>query len=529
MFKFLKRQRLVQKGMACGKVRRAEWDGGLAQTLENTPWAKAAILALFVAGLALLIFSGNQEEPLQKMMIGLLILATALAQLWMSHPEILASSSRFCLVFLTIFLQLACTKLLFVQAVASGLSPSLAPLLVPYAFAPLVLSVLLGKNHGIYAAIFVSLWGYFLLPQSPIFLVLSLMCGFVATYFTTQVRRRSKLIRAGVYVGLATWLLAVTFGLVGPIYWESLGSATNWKMLGYQSLAAVCAGFGTAIIASGVIPIFESLFGITTDISWLETADLNHPLLRQLSMDAPGTYHHSLAVANLAEAAAERIGANPTICRVCAYFHDVGKLVKPEYFTENMHAEHNPHDDLTLTMSALIVIAHVKEGAELGLRHKLNRRILDVIREHHGTTLVSYFYHRARRQQEDAKLGGKIMNMREDDVPEVQEASFRYPGPKPQTREAAIISLADACESASRAMERPTPQRLKDLIEGIIGQRVAEGQLDECPITLEDIREIGDSIHHTLVSMMHSRIAYPKREEKAGGDSETRRAQRSAA
>ena len=214
-------------------------------------------------------------------------------------------------------------------------------------------------------------------------------------------------------------------------------------MIGVQSALAIGNGIVTAMIVGGALPMLENLFRITTDISWLEASDLNHPLLRRMTIEAPGTYHHSLVVANLAESAAEAIGANATLCRVCSYFHDVGKLVKPEYFTENMNFERNPHDDLAPTMSALIIIAHVKEGVDLALKHRLNQRIIDIIQEHHGTSLVHYFYQRALQQQEDARAGGKIMKLREDDVPEVHEESFRYSGPKPQTKESAIISLAD--------------------------------------------------------------------------------------
>jgi putative nucleotidyltransferase with HDIG domain len=285
-------------------------------------------------------------------------------------------------------------------------------------------------------------------------------------------------------------------------------------MIGLQSLAAVGVGFGTAILASGILPVLESLFRITTDISWLEMADLNHPLLKRLSLEAPGTFHHSLAVANLAEAAAEKVGANPTICRVGSYFHDVGKLVKPEYFTENIRAGENPHDDLTPTMSALIITAHVKEGVDLALKHKLNEEIVNAIQQHHGTSLVAYFYQRALQQQEDARIGGKIMNMRPEDVPEVREESFRYPGPKPNSKESAIISLADTVESASRSLERPTPQRIDDLVTNLIEERLADGQLHDAPLTLADLRNIGESFKNTLVSMLHARVAYPKREEK---------------
>ena len=233
-----------------------------------------------------------------------------------------------------------------------------------------------------------------------------------------------------------------------------------------------------------------------------------------MTIEAPGTYHHSLVVANLAEAAAEAIGANATLCRVCSYFHDVGKLVKPEYFTENMNYERNPHDDLAPTMSALIIIAHVKEGVDLALKHRLNQQIIDVIQEHHGTSLVYYFYKRALQQLEDARAGGKIMNMREDDISTVREESFRYPGPKPQTKESAIISLADMVESASRSLEKPTPQKIDQFVNELIDQRIADRQLDECDLTLADLRIIAERFRFTLMTMLHTRIAYPKPDTK---------------
>jgi putative nucleotidyltransferase with HDIG domain len=233
-----------------------------------------------------------------------------------------------------------------------------------------------------------------------------------------------------------------------------------------------------------------------------------------MTIEAPGTYHHSLVVANLAEAAAEAIGANATLCRVCAYFHDVGKLVKPEYFTENMSFERNPHDDLAPTMSALIIIAHVKEGVDLALKHRLNQRTVDIIQEHHGTSLVRYFYQRALQQHEDARAGGKIMKLREDDIPEVHEESFRYSGPKPQTKESAIVSLADTVESASRSLEKPTPQKIETLVNELIEERISDRQLDDCDLTLGELKVIADRFRFTLLMMLHSRIAYPKPGQK---------------
>jgi putative nucleotidyltransferase with HDIG domain len=366
----------------------------------------------------------------------------------------------------------------------------------------------------LFAAVFASFWSSVLFgPIDAPLLVTSLISGFTAVSLTLQVRRRSKLIRAGVGVGIAIWALSLTFGLIGPINLFSV-TGNDWRMLGLQSAYAVANGIVTAMIVGGALPMLEHLFQITTDISWLEAADLNHPLLRRMTIEAPGTYHHSLVVANLAEAAAEAIGANATLCRVCAYFHDNGKLVKPEYFTENMNFERNPHDDLAPTMSALIIIAHVKEGVDLALKHKLNHRIIDIIQEHHGTSLVYYFYQRALQQQEDARAGGKIMNIRAEDIPEVREESFRYGGPKPQTKESAIVSLADIVESASRSLEKPTPQKIEQLVNELIEERIADGQLDECDLTLGDIRVMAERFRFTLMTMLHSRIAYPKPESK---------------
>jgi putative nucleotidyltransferase with HDIG domain len=513
MWDFIKRRRLVGKGLDCGKRRRTVEESGFADSLRSGWLARSILLGGFIVGLAILIFTGHQDEPAKKFLLCLLIFVTAVAQLWINHPQTLAENSRLCMLLGVLLIQLAAIKITLVQAAAGNIDLQLAPLLVPYAFAPLVLSVLLGRNHGLYVAVFASLWGSLLVGRiDPVFLVISLITGFIAVYVTLQVRRRSRLIRAGVYVGIATWVLAAAFGQIGPVIWEAPGQ-TDWRMIALQSLAAIGTGIGTAVIVSGILPILEPLFKITTDISWLEMSDLNHPLLKRMSMEAPGTYHHSLAVANLAEAAAETVGANPTICRVCSYFHDIGKLVKPDYFTENIPHGQNPHDDLTPTMSALIIIAHVKEGVDLGLKHKLNGEIIASIQQHHGTSLVSYFHKRALQQQDDARLGGKIMNMREDDIPTVREESFRYPGPRPQTKEAAIINLADSIESASRSLERPTPQRIEDLVNGIVESRISEHQLDEAPLTLAEIYRAAESFRFTLVNMLHARIAYPKRED----------------
>src|SRR6202045_1223165 len=523
MFDFLRRRRLLKRGLASKKTRRRRTRNELLRALESARYVKVIILAAFIAGLAFLIFSGQQPEPTKNFVIALLFFATAVVQLWINQPRTFAQNSRVFLVFGTIFLQLAATKAILVlssEHTFKFLTPEMGWLLAPYAFAPLVLSVLLGRNHGLYAAFFVSFWSsvLFVKIDAPL-LVISLISGLTGVYLTLQVRNRGKLIRAGLGVGVAIWLSSLSFGLITINLYPPTDN--DWGVIGLQSALALGNGIVTAMLVGGALPLLEHLFRITTDVSWLELSDLNHPLLRRMTIEAPGTYHHSLVVANLAEAAAEKIGANATLCRVCAYFHDVGKLVKPEYFTENMNFERNPHDDLAPTMSALIIIAHVKEGVDLALTHGLNKQIVDVIQQHHGTSLVYYFYQRAIQQQEDARTGGKIMNIREEDIPEVREESFRYNGPKPQTKESAIVSLADMVESASRSLEKPTPQKIEQLVNELIEERIADGQLDECDLTLGELRLIAERFRFTLMTMLHTRIAYPKHESKfAGGEEE---------
>ena len=506
----LRKNQLVKKGFACGKTRRKPIQNQFLRSLETSGQVKTLIFLGFLLGLASLIFYGARPQQAEQFLFALLVFFTALAQLWINHPQTFAKNSRIVLMFGTFLVHLTVMKALLVFIANGTIQHSVGNLLFPYAFAPLVLSALMGKNQGIFAAIFVSLWGSILWSLvDAIFLAMSLISGFVAVFVTLQVRRRGQFIRAGLYVGLATWLLALSFGLI-DVYRLTFGD-TTWHTVAYQSLAAIGSGLVTAMLVSGALPALEQVFQLTTAMSWLELTDLNHPLLMRLSMDAPGTYEHSQAVARLAEAAAERIGANASMCRTCAYFHDIGKLVKPDYFTENMRTERNPHDDLAPTMSALILIAHVKEGVDLALKHNLNPAIIDVIQQHHGNSVVRYFYSRALRLQEEARADSQAQNHREEDVPEVRIENFRYSGPLPQTKESAIISLADAVESASRTLEKPSPQRIEELVREIVDDRVADHQLDDCDLTFHELREVVESFRFTLSSMLHRRVPYPKK------------------
>ncbi len=384
-----------------------------------------------------------------------------------------------------------------------GMSPSLIPSILPVCFGPVLIAILLDQRRA-HVAAFVSCFLLGLITQFSFAVMLaSLVSSVVGIHFVTPLRRRSRIYEAGFLAGATAALVAVIFGFMLDV---------PMAVIGLQSGIAIGIGFVTSVLVSALMPIFESLFRVTTDLRWLELADLNHPLLRRMVMEAPGTYHHSLVVANLSERACEAICANALQARVCSYFHDIGKLNKPDYFCENQVVDENPHDDLTPNMSALVIIAHVKDGVDMALQYRMARPIIDAIQQHHGTSQVAYFYRLARRNEEDARLGSKIMKMNVSDVPRVDEESYRYPGPKPCTREIGIISLADALEGASRCMLKPTPQKIESLVAEIIEDRYRDGQLDECPLSFSDLKLVADSFAQTLLSMMHTRISYPKDE-----------------
>jgi putative nucleotidyltransferase with HDIG domain len=326
-----------------------------------------------------------------------------------------------------------------------------------------------------------------------------------------QVRKRLQLLQAGIYIGAVTLVIGMVLGRLDVPAIFGPDSMSHLQLLGSGSATAFGTAVVTALLISGLLPLFEGTFQLTTDISWLELSDLNHKLLRQMQLEAPGTFHHSLVVAALSEAAAEKIGANAPMCRVCSYFHDVGKLKKPGYFIENQHdGGENPHDALTPTMSSLIIIAHVKDGIDLAVKHKLNPRIIDVIQEHHGDSLVYYFYRRAQEQKkaEMEKVDRRLENP--EDLPAVDEKNFRYPGPRPSSRESGIIALADTVESASRSLKKPSPTKIRAMVDDLVNAKINDGQLNDCPLTLRDLAIVKESFTGTLRSMLHSRIDYPK-------------------
>ena len=367
--------------------------------------------------------------------------------------------------------------------------------LVPFALAPMLFGVLLGRGVASFAAVYVTLIGCLLVPQQDVlgYMILSLVSGMTTVLLAYQLRKRIQLLQAGLAVGAVTLLLGMILGRLNIAACFGSDAMDHLQVFLSGGAAAFGTAVMTALLISGLLPIFEGGFQLTTDISWLELSDLNHKLLRQMQLEAPGTFHHSLVVAALAEAAAEKIGANAPMCRVCSYFHDVGKLKKPGYFIENQHGDaENPHDTLTPTMSSLIIIAHVKDGVDLAVKNKLNPRIIDVIQEHHGDSLVYFFYRRAQEQKKN------------------EMDKVRYSGPRPSTRESGIIALADTVESASRALRKPTPAKIKAMVDDLVYAKINDGQLDDCPLTLRELVAVKDSFSSTLRSMLHSRIDYPK-------------------
>jgi hypothetical protein len=312
-----------------------------------------------------------------------------------------------------------------------------------------------------------------------------------------KVRERSKVIHVGIYAGLVAFLTTLGVGRLNeqPLAMPLLADAARFCLWG------IVAGF----IVHGLLTRIESLFGILTDLRLLELGDPSRPLLQELVQRAPGTYNHSINVASIAEAAAERIGARGLLVRVGAYYHDIGKMLKPHYFVENTGPEANRHEALVPAMSTLIIIAHIKDGADLARQHNLPEPIVDFIQQHHGTTLVEYFYHRACELDRD----------RDPESPEVSESSFRYPGPKPQTKEAAVLMLADAVESACRALVEPTPARIEGVVQDIAMKRLLDGQFDDCDLTLRELRTIEDSLVKSLIAVYHGRVKYPEAQQRS--------------
>ena len=378
------------------------------------------------------------------------------------------------------------------QGPAGGPLPTSIWYIVPIAGGAMLVRILANGETALIFAIVASLLAGVMMEQQVFYTLFFLISSVAAAGGVAHAKERAHVLRAGVQTAVVNGAVVLLIDLLA-LHQGSPGSI-GFSTLAWDMLFAVAGGIISAMMALSLIPLFE-MFGFVTEYKMLELANLNHPLLRQLMLRAPGTYHHSVIVGSLSEAAAEAIGADKLLVRVAAYFHDIGKITKPHYFVENQRDVPNPHDRLPARKSAGIIVRHIQAGARIAAHNRLPQPIIDNISMHHGTGLVRYFYNKA--QQEAAE--GEV----------VDEAKFRYPGPRPDTREAGILHLADKVEAACRAVKQPTPEKFREVIQSLISQAMNDGQLEDCSLTLKELYTIGKSFAEVMMSIYHHRIEYP--------------------
>lgn len=400
------------------------------------------------------------------------------------------------LVWLSRILALGLTRYAETSPTLAGVSTESFYFGIPFAAGGLLLNAVLGLHFGLIYALSLTLVIDQYFPTETLLAAYVLATTIVACLSLSSFRSRSAYLRAGLNVAVLSFLFALASIII-----DADLSRTDIVM---RLTNALLGGALCSFIAAGFTPIIEYLGGYATDMRLIEMATLDHPLLKELSIQAPGTWNHSMVMGMMVEAAADATGANPILARVGAYFHDIGKMKKPLYFVENQVPGENRHDKLSTSMSALIIRSHVKDGIELAHKHKLPKTIEDMIPQHHGTSLIEYFYDKACKEAEE---GG-------DESPEVDRSLYMYPGPKPQTREAGILMLADGIEAATRTLSEPTLDRIQGLVQKMINKVFASGELNECELTLQDLHVIAKSFTRVLSAIYHQRIAYAEPAEK---------------
>lgn len=418
---------------------------------------------------------------LGRIMFVLVLLSALGVFLYLEKPNVLRDAKSLLLIAIVIGL-IGFIAFLFHRIDAS-------PYLVPVAMGAMVMAMVFDVQIGYASAAVLSLMTGALWGNAFDLMVVAFIVGVLGVLLITRIRSRSQLIFIIFYLSGGYIFTISMMGWIRGFPTEDIVRTWPWGLL---------SGLIAPIFTYGFLPLVESFFDVTTDFTLLELSNLNHPLLKRLSMEATGTYHHAIMVGNLAEAGAQSVGANSLLARVGSYYHDVGKMDKAEYFVENQGDSQNPHDRLTPRMSALILRNHVKKGIDLADQYRLPKAVKDIIPQHQGTLRMSFFFKKAMARGEEEKIN---------------ENDYRYPGPKPQTKEAAIVMLADAVEAASRSMKDPTHSRLKGLIEEIVDERFQSGELDESPLTLRDLQRIKEQFLKILAGTFHARIEYPNKDE----------------
>jgi len=364
-------------------------------------------------------------------------------------------------------------------------------LLIPTTIASILLTALFDGGVGFYGTVIISMILGIYLNISFEFTLLSFIAGVTAVYAVRKIKSRSQFYWSTVYIALGYFFTLTSFALIRSTPLRE----TIIDFISYSLPNALIA----PMISAGFLAIFEKMFGITTDLTLLELSNLNNPLLKELLFKAPGTYNHSIMMGNLAESAAESIGANSLLARVGAYYHDIGKMDKASYFVENQMTQMNIHETLSPRISSLVLLSHTKKGVELAEKYKLPEVIKDFIEQHHGTSKMAFFYEKAKDNIDDEKY--------------INESDYRYPGPKPQSKEAGIVMLADSIEAATRSIQEPTPKKIGDTIRQIVLNKLKEGQLDDCELTVRELSKITESITKLITGFYHRRVAYPGQKE----------------
>ena len=375
---------------------------------------------------------------------------------------------------------------------------------IPYAAGSILIQAVMGVQFGFVFTICLAMVLGIYSPDQLIIVPYVIATSMIACLSMVRYRARSSYLRAGISVSLIAIPFALTTQIINP-------AATSYEVV-IALVAGLVGGILCSFAVAGTVPLLETLGGYVTDMTLIEIATLDHPLLKELSIQAPGTWNHSMVMGMMVESAADAIGANPILSRVGAYYHDIGKVKKPLYFVENQMRGENRHDKLSPSMSALIIRSHVKDGIEMAREHKIPKVIEDMIPQHHGTSLIEFFYNKALKEAEA-----------EEDAVEVDETLYRYPGPKPQTKEAGILMLADGVEAAARTLSEPTPDRVQGLVQKMINKVFASGELNECELTLKDLHAIAKCFVRVLTGIHHQRVAYAEpaekiSEEKKNGD-----------
>lgn len=398
---------------------------------------------------------------------------------------------RFCAQFLMLKPLSLCAILIISMALMGRiiiLLPQVSNYFIPMAFLSILSSLLFAPSLSVVVTLLLSIL-FSINAESSHLLAVLVMGGIVGVCSATFVHQRTDLTKGGLYVGLSNVLIILALGLLANYSFDHVVSSLLWGMGG---------GIFSSILALTVLPYLETYFGITTDIKLLELSNLNLPLLNRLSIEAPGTYHHTMMVASLTEAGTEAVGANSLLARVGAYYHDMGKILRPHFFSENAGAGKNSyHNKIAPNLSSMIVISHVKDGVELAQRNRLPQVVIDIIREHHGTGLIAYFYREALKERRKEKES-------------IYEENFRYPGPKPQTKESAIVMLADSVEAAFRFSPQKTLKSIDSQVKKVVSNKLKDNQLDECDLTLGEIARMSDAFVRTLTGVVHTRGRYPE-------------------